>query len=55
MSKLTYRLTKPEYLAAVRAEHGNARRYLSGCRCDRCDTPGNHRFSELMRRLSRVS
>lgn len=42
-------LTRTEYRAALRADHGTPRRYLSGCRCDRCSTPGNHRFAQAER------
>lgn len=38
-------LTRSEWLSALAAPHGNVRRYLSGCRCWRCDTSANARFA----------
>lgn len=43
-------LSREEYDAASRADHGTVRRYLSGCRCDLCDTPANHRFQDRSER-----
>ena len=44
-------LTRSEYLEALKADHGTARRFLAGCRCPRCDRPGHRRFARMLPRL----
>lgn len=44
-------LTRREWAAACKADHGTARRFLAGCRCSLCDTPGARRFAVSLPRL----
>ena len=44
-------LTRSEYYAACKADHGNVRRFLAGCRCPRCDTLAARRFYRSLPRL----
>lgn len=50
----THVLSRSEYESACRAEHGNVRRFLSGCRCPRCDRAPNYRFLCHLPRVNRT-
>ena len=43
-------LSRAEYDSTSRADHGTIRRFLAGCRCPRCETPGNYRFLDRAER-----